>query len=325
MSLPGESKLAVVFGGSGFVGRYVVRELARRGYRVRAAVRRPDLAGHLQTIGVVGQVHAVQANLRYPASVQAAVAGADFVVNCVGILFESGRQRFSAVQAEGARAVALAAKEAGASSLVHISAIGADENGDAEYAHTKAQGERFVLQEFPEAVILRPSIVFGPEDDFFNRFAAMAGMAPALPLVGGGTTKFQPVFVGDVADAVGAGADGKAKPGTIYELGGPRIESFKELLQRMMEETRRRRLLLPLPKSIAKLMGRLTGWLPKPPITVDQVKLLARDNIVSDAAIADGRTLAALGIDATPMETVLPSYLVRFRKGGQFAVIPKEG
>lgn len=325
MSLPGESKLAVVFGGSGFVGRYVVRELARRGYRVRAAVRRPDLAGHLQTIGVVGQVHAVQANLRYPASVKAAVAGADFVVNCVGILFESGRQRFSSVQAEGARAVAAAAKEAGASALVHISAIGANPEGDAEYARTKAQGESAALEEFPEAVILRPSIVFGPEDDFFNRFAAMAGMAPALPLVAGGTTRFQPVFVGDVADAVGAVADGKARPGTVYELGGPRIESFKALLELMMEETGRRRLLMPLPASLAKLMGRMTGWLPKPPITVDQVKLLAHDNVVSDAAISEGRTLKGLGIDPTPMETVLPAYLVRFRKGGQFAAMPREG
>jgi len=321
--MSGYGHLVTVFGGSGFVGRYIVRALAQRGYRVRVAVRRPDLAGHLQPLGGVGQIHAVQANIRYPHSVAAAVQGADAVVNCVGILFQSGRQRFDAVQSYGAAAIAEACQTAGLSRVVHLSAIGADADGEADYARTKAEGEAAFRARVPETVILRPSIVFGPEDDFFNRFAAMAGIAPALPLVGGGMTRFQPVYVGDVAEATARAVDGEATPGTTYELGGPEIASFKALLERMMDETGRKRLLLPLPSGIASLIGSVAQFLPKPPITADQVKLLAHDNVVSDAAVAENRTLAGLGIDATALAAVLPDYMVQYRKAGQFSTVGK--
>ncbi|MEM6665590.1 MAG: complex I NDUFA9 subunit family protein [Pseudomonadota bacterium] len=314
-------KLVTVFGGSGFIGRYIVGELARRGYRVRAAVRRPDLAMHLQPLGGVGQIHAVQANLRYPESVAAAVKGADAVVNCVGILFEAGRQRFDAVQAAGANAIASSAAAEGISNVVHLSAIGADSASDSIYARTKAEGEAAMREHVAETVILRPSIVFGPEDGFFNRFASMAQMAPALPLVGGGTTRFQPVYVGDVADAAAMAIDGAAAPGTVYELGGPRVASFKALLEMMLEEIGRDRALVPLPFGMATLMGRMVQWLPSPPLTVDQVTLLKSDNVVSDTAISEKRTLDGLGLTPTAMEAILPSYLGRYRKSGQFANI----
>lgn len=316
--MSGAGRLVTVFGGSGFVGRHVVRALARRGWRVRAAVRRPDLAFHLQPLGNVGQIHAVQANLRYPESVAAAVAGADAAVNCVGILFEAGRQNFDAVQSFGARSVARAATDAGIDRLVHISAIGANSESDSGYARTKAGGEAAVLGAGVPASVMRPSIVFGPEDDFFNRFASMSRIAPALPLIDGGTTRFQPVYVGDVAEAVARSVEGSAETGKIYELGGPRVATFRECLELMLEITGRNRLLLPLPAPAAKLMGRLTGWLPSPPITVDQVRLLAVDNVVSDSAKRDGRTLAGLGIQPTAMEAILPTYLRQYRKAGQF-------
>src|SRR5262245_7881106 len=298
--------LVTVFGGSGFLGRHVVRALVQRGYRVRVAVRRPDLAGHLQPLGRVGQIHAVQANLRYPASVEAAARDADVLINLVGILFERGRQRFEAVQAFGAEAVALAASAFGAR-LVHVSAIGADENSPSRYARSKAKGEQLVLAGMPSATILRPSIVFGPEDDFFNRFAAMARLAPALPLVGGGHTRFQPVFAGDVAEAVVAAIEGRAGAGRVYELGGPDVRSFKELMEYVSATMERRRLLLPLPFPLATLQAYVLQLLPKPLLTPDQVELLKRDNIVSEQAMREGRTLAALGIDPVAMAAVVPS------------------
>jgi NADH dehydrogenase len=310
--------LVTVFGGSGFLGRHVVRALARQGYRIRVAVRRPELAGFLQPLGRVGQIHAVQANLRYAGSVEAAVRDADAVVNLVGILFERGRQRFDTVQAFGAEAVALAAAAFGAR-LVHISAIGAEENATSHYARSKAAGERLVRAAVPAAVVLRPSVVFGPEDDFFNKFAAIARLSPALPLVGGGHTRFQPVFAGDVAAAVAAALEGRAAPGATYELGGPETRSFKELMQLVLATIERQRLLVPLPFPLAKLAATFLQFMPKPLLTPDQVELLRSDNVVAEAAKAEGRTLEGLGIDPVAMEAVVPSYLWRFRKAGQFA------
>jgi uncharacterized protein YbjT (DUF2867 family) len=309
--------LVTVYGGSGFLGRHVVRALAKRGYRVRVAVRRPELAGFLQPLGRVGQIHAVQANLRYPESVNAAARDADVLINLVGILFERGGQRFDTVQAEGAEAVARAAAATGAR-LVHVSAIGADAHSPAHYARAKAEGEQRVLAAVPSAVILRPSVLFGPEDDFFNKFAALARFAPALPLIGGGHTLFQPVFAGDVASAVLAAVEGQAKPGTIYELGGPEVKSFKELMQFVLATIERPRLLLPIPFALAKLQASVLQLMPKPLLTPDQVELLRSDNIVSDEAKRQGRTHEALGIDPLAMATIVPSYLWRFRKTGQF-------
>jgi uncharacterized protein YbjT (DUF2867 family) len=309
--------LVTVFGGSGFLGRHVVRALANNGYRIRVAVRRPELCGYLRPMGKVGQIHAVQANLRYPQSIAAALRNADVAVNLVGILFERGPQRFDAIQAAGAEAVALAAESAGAR-LVHVSAIGADANSPSHYAQSKAEGERRVLAAAPAAIVVRPSIVFGPEDDFFNRFAALARIAPALPLVGGGHTRFQPVFAGDVAEAIALAVDGAAKPGTIYEIGGPEVRTFRQLMEFILDTIERRRLLLPVPFALMKLQAMFAQFLPKPPITPDQVELLRRDNVVSDEARSDGRTLEALGIIPDTIEAIVPSYLWRFRKTGQF-------
>lgn len=314
--------LATVFGGSGFVGRYAVTALAKQGWRVRAAERRPDLAGFLQTAGLVGQVAPVQANVRYPQSVQRAVAAAKVVVNSVGVLASGGKQTFGAIHVEGPRAVAKAAREAGVRHLIHISAIGADKKSASRYARSKAEGEAAVLEEFPDAVIIRPSIVFGPEDDFFNRFAAMARVSPVLPLIGGGRTRFQPVFAGDLGAAVAACAAGAGKPGTIYEAGGPEVLSFRELLDLVQEWTERHRGYLRLPFWAAKLQALLTWPLPNSlrPITVDQVRMLQHDNVVSAAAKNEGRTLAALGV-ASPhgVGAIVPTYLERFRARGQFA------
>ncbi len=316
-----QGSLVTVFGGSGFIGRHAVRALANDGWRVRAAVRRPDLAGHLQPMGAVGQIQPVQANIRFPASVRQAAEGAEAVVNLVGILAKSGSQTFSRLHVEGARAVARAAREAGAKNLVHISALGIGGRSTASYARTKAAGEEAVLKEFPGAVILRPSLVFGPEDQLFNRFAGMARLSPFLPLIGGGRTKFQPVYVGDVAAAIAAGCAGKAKPGTIYELGGPDVITFRELLDRTLLWSGRKRLYLRLPFWLAKLGALLTLPLPNSlrPLTVDQIRMLQRPNVVSDAAIGERRTLAGLGI-AKPqsMDAIVPGYLERFRPRGQF-------
>jgi len=309
--------LVAVFGGSGFLGRHVVRALAKRGYRVRVAVRRPELAGYLQPMGRVGQIHAVQANLRYPESVTAAFRDADAVINLVGILFERGRQRFDAVMTSGAQTVARAA-EAVSAPLVHVSAIGADERSSARYARAKAEGERLVLAAHPAAVIVRPSIIFGPEDDFFNRFAALARLAPALPLVGGGLTRMQPVFAGDAAEAIARAVDGDLRAGMVYELGGPDVRTFKELMQFVLATTQRRRLLVPVPFALMKLQAMMLQFLPKPPITPDQVELLKRDNVVSEEAKRDARTLEAIGITPESIEAIVPTYLWRFRKTGQF-------
>lgn len=315
-------RLVTVFGGSGFVGRHTVSALARRGWRVRAAVRRPDLAGHLQPMGAVGQIHAVQANLRYPDSIRAAVEGADAVINLVAILAPSGKQTFAALHTDGARAVARAAREAGSKSLVHVSAIGAAKSSAADYAKTKALGEDGVFDEFPDAVIVRPSIVFGPEDQFFNRFASLAVMSPFLPLIGGGKTKFQPVYVGDLAQAIANAVEGKGKPGAIYEIGGPEVFTFRRLLELTQEYAGRQRGYFPMPFWFAKLQALLMSPLPNAlrPITRDQVKLLQSDNVVSDAAIKEGRTLSGLGVDnATSVASVVPGYLERFQPKGQYA------
>jgi uncharacterized protein YbjT (DUF2867 family) len=310
--------LVTVFGGSGFLGRHVVRALAQRQYRVRVAVRRPELCGHLRPMGQVGQIHAVQANLRYSQSIDAAVRDADAVVNLVGILFERGNQRFAAIQAEGAEAVARAATAAEAP-LVHVSAIGADENSPSRYARSKAAGERLVTAASPEAVIIRPSIMFGPEDDFFNRFAALARVAPALPLPGGGHTRFQPVFAGDVGEAVAKAVDGELKPGGAYEFGGPDVRTFRELMEAMLAIVERRRLLIPVPFALLTLQAMVLQFLPKPPLTPDQVELLKHDNVVSAQARHDGRTLEALGIVPETISAIVPTYLWRFRKTGQFS------
>jgi NADH dehydrogenase len=312
------SRLVTIFGGSGFVGRHLVRALAREGWRIRVAVRRPDLAGHLQPLGAVGQIHAVQANLRYRDSITRAVQGADAVVNLVGILAETGRQSFSAVQAQGAKAVAEEAATAGIARFVQLSAIGADANSEAAYARSKAQGEAYVKAAIPGAVILRPSIVFGPEDQFFNRFARMAQFLPFLPLIGGGNTRFQPVYVADVAAAAAKALDGGAIDGATYELGGPDVRSFRALLEYILAITHRRRLLLPVPFPLARLQASVLEALPGQLLTVDQVTMLKTDNVVSPAAIAEGRTLEGLGIASTSFEAIVPTYLYSFRPHGQF-------
>src|SRR5215472_434413 len=258
-----QDTLVTVFGGSGFLGRHVVRALAKREYRIRVAVRRPELTGHLQPLGRVGQIHAVQANVRYPASLEAAMRDSHVAINLVGILTPSGAQTFDAVQAMGAEALANAAAAAGAS-MVHVSAIGADENSASHYARSKAAGEKAVLAALPSATIMRPSIVFGPEDEFTNRFASLARLAPALPLIGGGNTKMQPVYVGDVATAIADAVDGKAKPGATYELGGPEVLSFREIMQIIFEITDRKRMLVPLPFRLAKLKSIFLQFAPGP-------------------------------------------------------------
>lgn len=319
MTLSNLPPQVTVFGGSGFVGRHVVRALAKRGYRIRVAVRRPDLAGFLQPIGGLGQISFVQANLRNRASVERAVQDADHVVNCVGILFESGRNRFDAVQDFGARAVAEAARARGAT-LTHISAIGADANSASGYARSKGRGELGIRQALPDAVILRPSIIFGPEDGFFNKFAEMSRFAPALPLIGGGHTKFQPVYVTDVAEAVALSVDGKVAKGTTYELGGPEVLTFHQCLELMLQVIDRKRPMVSIPFSVASLIGSISSLVPfvTPPLTADQVKLLRSDNIVSDEAKKEGRTIQSLGITPALAEAILPSYLVRYRPKGQF-------
>ncbi len=310
-------KLITVFGASGFIGRHVVRALAKRGYRVRAAVRRPDLAGHLQPLGNVGQIMAMQANLRYRWSVDRAVEGADHVVNLVGMLHESGRQSFPAVQDFGARAVAEAAR-AGGAGLTHLSALGADADSPSAYARTKALGERGVHETIKNAVIFRPSIVFGPEDHFFNRFANMARYSPALPLIGGGATRFEPVYVGDVAEAIARSVDGKVKGGAIHELGGPEILTFRECMEEMLRVIERKRLLVNVPWPLARMQGAMLGMLPNPLLTSDQVMLLRYDNVVSEEARKVSHTLAGLGIAGQTVGAILPTYLWRYRAAGQF-------
>ncbi|RFC69214.1 MULTISPECIES: complex I NDUFA9 subunit family protein [Mesorhizobium] len=310
-------KLITVFGGSGFLGRHVVRALARRGYLVRVGCRRPDLAGHLQPLGNVGQIQAVQANLRVRWSVDRAVQGAAHVVNLVAILHQSGRQTFDAVQDFGARAVAEAARSVGAG-LTHVSAIGADKDSPSDYARTKALGEAAVRETIKDAVIMRPSVIFGPEDAFFNRFANLARYSPALPLIGGGQTKFQPVFVGDVAEAIARSVDGQVAGGKTYELGGPQHLTFRECMETMLETIDRKRLLVPVPWWLAEVQGSVLGLLPNPLLTRDQVILLRSHNVVSPKAEKEGRTFSGLGITPTAVGAILPSYLWRYRPAGQF-------
>ncbi len=300
--------LITIFGGSGFLGREVTRALTEHRYRLRIAVRHPYRSGHLQPPGRLGEIHAVRANVCSPRLVTAAVRDAQVVVNLVGILFEDGGQQFDAVHAEGARTVARAAAQVGAR-LIHVSAIGADENSPARYAQSKARGEAAVLAEMPGATIFRPSIMFGPHDDFFNRFAAMARILPFLPLIGGGETRLQPVFVGDVANAIAKAVGGQTRPGITYELGGPDVRTFKELMEFVLSTIERRRLLVPIPFAIAKLQASVLQFLPGPPLTPDQVELLKRDNVVSSEAEQEGRTLAALDIDPASIEAVVPTYL----------------
>lgn len=317
-------KLAVVFGGSGFIGRNVVRELAKRGWRVRAAVRRPHHAQFLKPMGAVGQVQLFQANVRDRPSVERAVKGADAVINLVGILHQEGAQSFARVQAEGAAAIAGAAAREGVRTFVHVSAIGADAESRSLYARTKGEAENAVRAAIPTATILRPSVVFGPEDQFFNKFATLLSMAPPflpLPLLfGGGATKFQPVYVDDVADAVSSALEKPEATGRVYELGGPRVYTFRQILEFTLAEAGRRRILAPVPFVLAPLIGlagEAIGALPffAPPITRDQIRLLKRDNVVSDGAPG----LADLGITPKTVEAIVPAYLVRFRKYGQFA------
>jgi NADH dehydrogenase len=310
--------LVTVFGGAGFLGRHLVRALLKRGWRVRAAVRRPDLAGHLQPLGMIGWVQPVQANLRYRWSVDRAVTGADAVVNLVAILNESGRQRFDAVHAFGARAVAEATRKAGIDKLIHVSASGADPQSNSAYGRSKAAGEAAVFETMPEATVFRPSIMFGPEDHFFNRFAGLARILPALPLFGGGHTRFEPVFVGDVASAIADAIEGKVKPGAVYEAGGPEVKTFRECMEIVLAEIERSRLLIPVPWALALAKAHVLQLLPKPLLTVDQVRQLQVDNVVSDAARSEGRTLDGLGIDPVSLAAILPSYLYRFRPRGQF-------
>ena len=310
--------LVTVFGGSGFIGRHVVRALAKRDYRIRVAVRRPELAGHLQPLGRVGQIHAVQANLRYPASVAAAMRDSHAAINLVGILAEGGAQRFDAVQGLGAGAVAQAVRDAGAR-MVHVSAIGANENSTSRYARSKAAGEAAVLDAVPSATIFRPSVVFGPEDQFLNRFAALARMSPMLPLIGGGLTRLQPVYVGDVATAVADAVDRKTRDGSTYELGGPEILTMREIMEIILRVIERKRMLVSLPFGLAKLQALVLQFAPGAlKLTPDQVELLRSDNVVSDAATRAGLTLQGLGIAPDSLEAIAPQYLWRFRATGQF-------
>ncbi|MEQ8387867.1 MAG: complex I NDUFA9 subunit family protein [Alphaproteobacteria bacterium] len=308
----GSATKVTVFGGTGFLGRYVVRQLAAEGKVVTVAVRHPEEGLYLKTAGNVGQVVLRRTDLLHPGSVAAALAGADEVVNLVGILYETGRYGFDAVQRDGAAHVAEAAARANVRRLVHVSAIGADLRSPAAYARSKAGGERAIREAFPEATILRPSILVGPEDDFFNRFALMAQFLPALPLIGGGHTKFQPVYVGDVADAVSAALADPAARGRIYELGGPNTYTFTELMRLVLRWTRRRRFLVPVPYRLARIMAFFAEFLPVPPLTRDQVELLKSDNVASPGSPG----LKELGLTANAIEGFVPAYLARYRRGG---------
>ncbi len=317
------SQLVTIFGGSGFVGRYIARRMAKQGWRVKVAVRRPNDALFVKPYGVVGQVEPVFCNIRDDASVAKALKGADVVVNCVGILAELGKNRFRAVQSEGAGRIARFAVQEGVNRFVQVSAIGADERSDSLYSVSKAMGEAAVLSQFPKAVILRPSVIFGPEDQFFNRFASMTRLSPFLPLIGA-QTKFQPVYVDDVAQAAELAVLGRVSGG-IYEIGGPDIASFRSLMEGMLSVTQRKSIILPIPMFIGKVMATVfdavqfmsLDILKNGVVTRDQVKNLARDNIVSGVH----KTFADLGIEPTALDAVLPDYLWSFRPSGQFAAI----
>ena len=315
-------KLVTIFGGSGFVGRYIARRMAKAGWRVRVAVRRPNEAMHVKPYGAVGQVEPVFCNIRDDDSVRAVMTGADAVINCVGTFARRGKNNFDAIQNEGAGRIARIAAEEGVARLVHISAIGADAQSRSLYGQSKGEGEAAVLAACPNAVILRPSVIFGPEDGFFNRFAGMTRLGPILPVVGA-STRFQPVYVDDVAAAAQMGADGRAEPG-IYELGGPDVNTLRELMQQMLQVIQRRRLIVNIPFWIAGILGWVMetvqivslGLIPAA-ITRDQARTLRTDNVVSEGA----KGLADLGIEPVSLESVLPDYLWRFRPDGQYATI----
>lgn len=314
--------LVTVFGGSGFVGSQAVRALTKRGWRVRVAVRRPNLAMELKPAGDVGQIQLMRCDVNSPDDVAAALQGADACVNLIGILYESGRRTFKAMHEDASRRMAEAARAAGVTRFVQVSAIGADAGSLSEYSRTKAAAEAAVREVYPDAVILRPSVVFGPGDDFLNRFAAMATQSPALPLVGGGKTRFQPVYVGDVAEAIAIAVTDLAPAGRTFELGGPAVQTFEDLLRLVLRETGRGRALLPIPFPLARLIG----WVAQnsarvgiaPVLTLDQVRGLQADNVVSPGA----EGLAQLGIQPTGLDAVAPAYLWRYRRGGQFADRP---
>lgn len=310
--------LVCVFGANGFLGHYVVRRLAKDGWRIRACVRRPHIAGELKVMGAVGQIQLVQANVRYKKSVEQAVVGCDAVVNLAGILVQQGRQNFNAVHILGAKNIAEAAKAAGVVNVVHLSALGADAKSDSRYASSKAEGEKVVLAAVPEADIVRPSILFGEGDGFFTRFAGLASVTMALPLLGGGTTKFQPLYVDDLANAI-CKITNQSSTGTIWELGGAQTYTFKQLLQFTLDAIGKKRLLIPVPWALSSLMGmfgEISGYIPlvKPFLTRDQVKLLKINNVVSGARPG----LADLGIEAETIDAVIPASLSHFRKYGQF-------
>lgn len=310
--------LVTVFGGSGFVGTQAVRYLAKAGWRVRVAVRNPNLAYKMRLLGDVGQIDVVQANVRNVPSLERALEGATVALNMVGVLYETGRQGFQAVHVMGAKNIADAARAQSVERVVQVSAIGADPNSPSKYARTKAEAEAAIRAAYPNATIVRPSVVFGNDDGFFNRFASMAQFSPALPLIGGGATRFQPVFVGDVGQALARVVTDPSTAGQTYELGGPAAFSFKTLMEKMLAETGQRRLLLPIPFPVASMLGQVgdmvAGILP-PPVTSDQVESLKADNVVSGQYPG----LAELGVTPTALEAVLPTYLYRYRKGGQYA------
>ena len=310
-------KLVTVFGGSGFVGRAVVASLTKRGYRVRVAVRKPEVAYYMAPLGNVGQIQMVQANVRHRWSVERAIIGADHVINLVGILSESGKQRFNSVQVLGAKNIAEAAKAAGVP-MTHLSSLAADVNSPSAYARTKGEGEKAILSVLPDTVILRPSIIFGHEDRFFNRFANLARFSPFLPVIGGGETRLQPVYVGDVAEATARAVDGKLQPGAVYELGGPDVQPFKHWMKDMLGVIARKRLIVSMPWWVARIQASVLGLLPNPLLTNDQVTLLKYDNVVSEQAAKEGRTLQGMGITPEAVDAIIPAYLWRYRIAGQY-------
>jgi uncharacterized protein YbjT (DUF2867 family) len=305
-----DNKIITIIGGTGFVGRYVVRLLARSGYTLRIIARNPDAALHLKTAGDVGQIVLVSGNLAHPDSLNGKLDKSYAVINLAGILFEHGRQSFSHLHAQGAEKLAQMAKAAGVTRFIHMSALGVDKATGSQYARSKMIGEKAVAAAFPDATILRPSVIFGPEDNFFNQFAHLATIAPALPLIGGGKTRFQPVYVGDVAQAVEACLTHAEAPGQMYELGGPQVYTFKEILEFILRTIGRRRALMPLPFPLAATMGAFGELLPRPPLTRDQIKLLKSDNVVSPSA----KTFANLGIHPTTIDIIVPEYLARFNR-----------
>lgn len=317
-------KLAVVFGGSGFIGREVVRKLAAQGWRVRVGVRRPHLANFLRPMGAVGQIQLAQVNVRYPDSIAQALQGADAIINLAGLLDQQGQQTFAAVQAQGSRNIARLAAKAGVVNVVHVSAIGADPHSQSAYARSKGEGEAAFREALPSTTILRPSLVFGAQDKFFNRFAGMARLSLVLPLIGGGKTLFQPIYVGDVADAACAALENPTHQGRLFELGGPEVLSFKELMNMMLRVIGRKRLLVPVPFAVAGMIGTMGDTISKlplvqAPLSAEHVRLLRIDNVVDTSGMANIGTLKDFGITPKTLQTMLPTYLVRFRKYGQFS------